>query len=197
MDARTGCSGGRGISPAIVSSRAPCPAGSGTQHQSKPTGVIAPAGSPWVVFTFTAASSSAGVEVMRAAFPRPPLSMTTILPQCGPQTTEAGRGEFFTARFQRGICHSPASRYCRRTRTRAGFLPRRTRPHRLTLTLRRGAEQSLDGRSGRGCGRRSPSDFAGRSGSLLPKPVAASCVTVMVREVKSGHARWPSPTWTL
>jgi hypothetical protein len=91
---------------------------------SKPTGVMRRRESPWVVFTFTRLPVPPGWMAMRAAFQRPPQSMTTILPRCGPQTTEQA-GVSSSPRVPARDLPSPASRYCPATPGARRLLPPR------------------------------------------------------------------------
>ena len=146
----------------------------------------APAGKPLGGFHFHAASSSAGVDGDARR-----LSAPTAVNDDDPSTVwtaddRAGRGEFFTARSSAGFAITGLKILPGDTRSAQAFAAA-TRPHRLTLLFGRGAEQSLDVdlvEDADGGAKRFRRPFW----IPLPKPVAASCVTVMVREVKSGHA---------
>jgi HEAT repeat protein len=146
----------------------------------------APTGKPLGGFHFHAVSSSTGVQGDARR-----LSAPTAVNDDDPSTAwtadaRAGRGEFITARSSVGFAITGLRILPGDTRSAQTFAAS-TRPRRLTLLFGRGAEQSLDVdlvEDSDGGARRFRQPFW----IPLPKPVAASCVTVMIREVKAGHA---------
>ena len=144
----------------------------------------APAGKPLGGFHFHAASSSAGVagDARRLSAPAavndddPATVWTADAPH--------GRGEFFTARSSAGFAITGLKILPGDTRSAQSFTAS-SRLRRLTLLFGRAAEQDIDvdlvEDSDGGVKR-----FRQPFWIVLPKPVAASCVTVMIRDV-SGH----------
>jgi HEAT repeat protein len=146
----------------------------------------APTGKPLGGFHFHAVSSSAGVQGDARR-----LSAPTAIDDDDPSTVwtadaRAGRGEFFTARSSAGFAVTGLKVLPGDTRNAQAFAAA-TRPRRLTLLFGPAAEQRLDVdlvEDSDGGGKRFRQPFW----IPLPKPVTTGCVTVMVREVKSGQA---------
>jgi len=145
-----------------------------------------PPAKPLGGFHFHAVSSSAGAQGDARR-----LSAPTAVNDDDPSTVwtadaHLGRGEFFSARSSAGFALTGLRILTGDTRNAQTFAAS-ARPRRLTLLFGRGAEQSLDVdlvEDSDGGGKRFRQPFW----IPLPKPLAASCVTVMVREVKAGHA---------
>jgi hypothetical protein len=144
-----------------------------------------PAGKPFGGFHFHAASSAAGVQGDARRLLAP-----AAIDDDDPSTVwtaeaREGRGEFFTARSSAGFAITGLKLLPGDTRSAQAFAAT-TRPRRLTLLFGRGAEQSIDVdlvEAADGGTRRFRQPFW----IPLPKPVASGCLTVMVREVSSGH----------
>jgi HEAT repeat protein len=145
-----------------------------------------PAGKPFGGFHFHAASNSAGVQGDARRLLAP-----TAIDDDDPSTVwtaenHQARGEFFTARSSTGFAITGLKILPGDTRSAQAYAAA-TRPRRLTLLFGRGAEHSLDVElveDSDGGARRFREPFW----IPLPKPVASGCLTVMIREVTSGHA---------
>ena len=145
-----------------------------------------PAGKPVGDFHFHAASSSAGAQGDARRLLAP-----AAIDDDNPSTVwsaeaHEGRGEFFTARSSAGFAITGLKILPGDTRSAQAFAAA-SRPRRLTLLFGRLREQSFDVdlvEDSDGGARRFRQPFW----IPLPKPMASNCLTVMIREVRSGHA---------
>jgi HEAT repeat protein len=144
-----------------------------------------PAGKPVGDFHFHAASSSAGAQGDARRLLAP-----AAIDDDNPSTVwsaeaHEGRGEFFTARSSAGFAITGLKILPGDTRSAQAFAAA-SRPRRLTLLFGRLREQSFDVdlvEDSDGGARRFRQPFW----IPLPKPMASNCLTVMIREVRSGH----------
>jgi HEAT repeat protein len=145
-----------------------------------------PTGKPLGGFHFHAVSTSAGAKGDARQ-----LSAPTAVNDDDPATVwtaDAGedRGAYFTARSSAGFAITGLKILPGDPRDAKTFAAA-SRPRRLTLLWGRGAEQSLDVdlvEKADGAAKHSREPFW----IPLPKPVASSCLTVMVRDAPAGHA---------
>jgi HEAT repeat protein len=145
-----------------------------------------PAGKPLGGFHFHAASSSAGAQADARRLAAPVAVNDDDPATVWTADTHDGRGEFLTARSSAGFAITGLKVLPGDTRSAQAFAAS-SRPRRLTLLFGPGAEQSIDvdlvEDSGGGV-----SQFRKPFWIPLPKPVASSCLTVMVREATPGRA---------
>ena len=145
-----------------------------------------PAGKPVGDFHFHAASSSAGAQGDARRLLAP-----AAIDDDDPSTVwsaeaHEGRGDFFTARSSAGFAITGLKILPGDTRSAQAFAAA-SRPRRLTLLFGRLREQSFDVdlvEDSDGGARRFRQPFW----IPLPKPMASNCLTVMIREVRSGRA---------
>jgi HEAT repeat protein len=145
-----------------------------------------PAGKPVGDFHFHAASSSAGAQGDARRLLAP-----AAIDDDDPSTVwsaeaHEGRGDFFTARSSAGFAITGLKILPGDTRSAQAFAAA-SRPRRLTLLFGRLREQSFDVdlvEDSDGGARRFRQPFW----IPLPKPMASNCLTMMIREVRSGHA---------
>jgi HEAT repeat protein len=145
-----------------------------------------PAGKPFGGFHFHAASNSAGVQGDARRLLAPTAIDDDDASTVWTAENHQARGEFFTARSSTGFAITGLKILPGDTRSAQAYAAA-TRPRRLTLLFGRGAEQSLDVdlvEDPDGGTRRFREPFW----IPLPKPMASGCLTVMIREVTSGHA---------
>ena len=143
------------------------------------------AGKPMGGFHFHAASSSAGAQGDARRLSAPAAVNDSDPTTVWTADAHQGRGEFFTARSSAGFDITGLRILPGDTRSAQAFSSA-ARPRRLTLLFGRGADQSLDVdlvEDSDGGAKR----FAQPFSIVLPKPVAASCLTVMIRDVTSGR----------
>jgi HEAT repeat protein len=145
----------------------------------------APDGKPLGGFFFTAASSTPNATTQAAQL-RPPSAVNDGNPETAWSTTGSGRGHLLTARSSSGFAITGLRLLPGDTSTQARYLAS-ARPRRLTLIFGPEAPRNVDvdlledADGGR-------KRFRDPYWIALPKPVTASCVTVVVRDVTSEKA---------
>ena len=145
----------------------------------------APEGKPLGGFFFTAASSSSGTAGDAARL-RPPTAVNDGNPDTAWTTDGDGRGQILTARSSGGFPITGLRLLPGDTSSEKSYRSS-AKPHRLTLIFGSDPSQNLEVdlmEDGDGGVRRFREPFW----IALPKPVASSCVTVVVREATSNKS---------